>query len=39
MDNRELAKRIRVHALRMTNRARSSHIGGCFSAADMLAAL
>lgn len=36
---RELALRIRAHALRMTSRARSSHIGGCLSAADLLAVL
>ena len=34
-----LANKIRRHVLRMTHRARSSHIGGCFSAADLLAVL
>src|SRR5579859_8139450 len=35
----ELAKRLRTHALRMTSSARSSHIGSCLSAADILAVL
>ncbi|MBI4296473.1 MAG: transketolase [Chloroflexi bacterium] len=39
VDCRGLANRIRVHALRMTHRAKSSHIGGCFSIADLLAVL
>jgi transketolase len=39
MDYNDLARRIRAHALRMTNRAHSSHIGGCLSAADLLAVL
>lgn len=39
VDYTGLAKRIRVHALRMTNRAHSSHIGGCLSAAELLAVL
>ncbi|MFH1031498.1 MAG: transketolase [Chloroflexota bacterium] len=34
-----LATRIRVHALRMTHQAKSSHIGGCLSVADLLAVL
>ena len=38
-DYEALAARIRAQALRMTNRARSSHIGGCLSAADILAVL
>ena len=36
---RELARRIRCHTLRMTNLARSSHVGTCFSMADLLAVL
>ena len=36
---RALATRIRANALKMCHRARSSHIGGCFSAADLLAVL
>lgn len=39
MDYRDLATRIRVHALRMVHRAKSSHIGGCLSATDLLAVL
>ena len=35
----ELGKRIRQHALRMTNRGGSSHIGSAFSCADILAVL
>jgi len=36
---RELAHRIRVHALRMTNTGGASHIGSVFSCADILAVL
>jgi len=39
VDYTDLATRIRAHALRMTCRAKSSHIGGCLSAADLLAVL
>ena len=35
----ELAKRIRMHCVRMTARANSSHIGSALSAADLLAVL
>ncbi|MBI3669421.1 MAG: transketolase [Acidobacteria bacterium] len=35
----ELAVRIRSHALQMTHRARSSHVGSCLSIADLLAVL
>jgi transketolase len=35
----DLARRIRAQALRMVHRARASHIGGCLSAADLLAHL
>jgi transketolase len=38
-DYKILATRIRAHALRMVHCARSSHIGGCLSAADILAVL
>jgi transketolase len=34
-----LARRLRGHALRMTHRARASHIGSCLSIADLLAVL
>ncbi|MGB6482881.1 MAG: transketolase [Candidatus Acidiferrales bacterium] len=34
-----LARAIRIDALRMVHRAKSSHIGGCFSMADLLAVL
>lgn len=39
MDSRELAKRIRKHALRMTSVGGSSHIGAVLSMADLLAVL
>ena len=39
MDTRELAKRIRLHVLRMTNRGGSAHIGSNFSIADILGVL
>jgi transketolase len=35
----ELARRVRIHALRMTNRGGGSHIGSAFSCADILAVL
>jgi len=35
----ELARRLRLHALRMTSAAKSSHIGSCLSMADILAVL
>lgn len=38
-NTRELARKIRQHALRMTNAGGSSHIGAIFSCADMLAVL
>ncbi|MCH8246842.1 MAG: transketolase [Bacteroidetes bacterium] len=38
-DTTELAKRIRIHALRMTNSGGSSHIGSIFSVADILSVL
>jgi transketolase len=38
-DARALAKRIRVHALRMTSTGNSSHIGAALSCADILAVL
>lgn len=38
-DASSLAKRIRVHALRMTSRGGGSHIGAIFSCADILAVL
>ncbi len=36
---REFAKRVRIHALRMTNRGGGSHIGAVFSMADIIAVL
>jgi transketolase len=38
-DGRELAKRIRTHALRMTHAGGGAHIGAIFSCADILAVL
>ena len=38
-DTRELAKKIRQHALRMTNAGGGSHIGAIYSCADLLAVL
>jgi transketolase len=38
-DMRALARRLRGHALRMTHRARASHVGSCLSMADILAVL
>jgi transketolase len=35
----ELARRVRIHALRMTNRSGASHIGSALSCADILAEL
>jgi len=39
MDTATLAKHIRIHALNMTSRGGSSHIGAALSAADLLAVL
>jgi len=39
VDTRDLARRLRGHALRMTHRARASHVGSCLSMADVLAVL
>ena len=39
IDTVDLAKRIRLHALRMTNLGGTSHIGSVFSMADLLAVL
>jgi len=38
-DLRALAKRLRSHSLRMISGAKTSHIGSCLSAADILAVL
>ena len=35
----DLAKRIRLHALRMTSKSGGSHVGAAFSCADILAVL
>jgi len=34
-----IAKMLRAHALRMVHRSRASHLGSCFSAADIVACL
>jgi transketolase len=39
LETTELARRIRTHALAMTSRAGSSHVGSVFSMADILAVL
>lgn len=39
MNTVELARRVRIHALRMTSRGGSSHIGAALSIADLLAVL
>lgn len=39
IDTADLAGKIRIHALRMTSRGRSSHIGSALSCADILAVL
>lgn len=39
VDTKALAKRIRLHALRMTSRGSAAHIGSNFSMADLLAVL
>lgn len=38
-DSRELARKIRLHSVRMTHRARSSHVGTSLSMAELLAVL
>jgi transketolase len=38
-DPRAMAVKLRSHSLRMTHRAKSSHVGSCLSAADILATL
>lgn len=39
MDTYDLAQKIRIHALRMTNSGKSSHIASAFSIADILSVL
>jgi transketolase len=39
VDTRTLAKQIRIHVLKMTQRAGSSHVGSVFSMADLVAVL
>lgn len=39
LDTRALAKRMRIHALKMTSRGGSSHIGAALSMADIIAVL
>ena len=38
-DTRELARRIRIHALRMTSLGGAAHVGSIFSCADIIAVL
>lgn len=38
-DTRDLARRLRAHAVRMTAKAKASHIGSCLSMTDILAVL
>lgn len=38
-DTRKLAKALRAHVLKMTHKARASHVGSCLSCADLLAVL
>lgn len=38
-DSKACAKRLRMHVLRMTHKARASHVGSCLSMADLLAVL
>ena len=37
IDTEALARRLRLHAVRMVHRSKSSHIGSCLSLADLLA--
>ena len=39
VDTQELAKLIRIHILKMANRASTSHVGSCLSCTDILAVL
>ena len=39
MNTKDLARRIRIHSLKMTNKGGSSHIGAALSIADILAVL
>ena len=39
VDTIDLARRIRVDVLRMVHRTRASHVGSCFSMADMMSVL
>jgi len=39
MDTQELARKLRIHVLKMANRAGTSHVGSCLSCADILAVL
>ena len=39
IETHALARRLRAHALRMTHRARASHVGSCLSMADIMAVL
>lgn len=39
MDTRELARRVRMHVLKMTSRGGSSHVAAAFSMADLMAVL
>ena len=39
MNTQELARKIRIHALKMAHEAHTSHVGSCLSCADILAVL
>src|SRR5258708_5710228 len=39
LDSARLSRRLRQHVVRMTHRARASHVGSCLSSADIVAVL
>ena len=39
MNSKNLAKKVRIHALKMANKGGGSHIGSCLSIADIIAVL
>jgi transketolase len=39
IDTKQFAKKLRANAVRMTHKARASHVGSCLSMADLLAVL
>ncbi len=38
-NTRDLARKVRIHSLEMTNKGHTSHVGSCLSCADILAVL